>query len=63
MKMVKCLPEFDCFTVFLKNRNFISKIRISKVTDYATLNAGLLFTATFSFGIIFFKKYVFLEYK
>ena len=24
-------------TVFLKNRNFISKIRISKVTDYAAL--------------------------
>ena len=25
------------FTVFLKNRNFISKISISKVTDYAAL--------------------------
>ena len=25
------------FTVFLKNRNFISKIKISKVTDYAAL--------------------------
>ena len=25
------------FTVLLKNRNFISKIRISKVTDYAAL--------------------------
>ena len=25
------------FTVFLKNRNFISKIRLSKVTDYAAL--------------------------
>ena len=37
MKMVKCLPEFEYFTVFLKNRNFISKIRISKVTDYAAL--------------------------
>ena len=35
--MVKCLPEFEYFTVFLKNRNFISKIRISKVTDYAAL--------------------------
>ena len=35
--MVKCLPEFEYFTVFLKNRNFISKIRISKVTDYAGL--------------------------
>ena len=38
MKMVKCLPEFEYFTVFLKNRNFISKIRISKVTDYAVLS-------------------------
>ena len=38
MKMVKCLPEFEYFTVFLKNRNFISKIRISKVTDYAALS-------------------------
>ena len=37
MKIVKCLPEFEYFTVFLKNRNFISKIRISKVTDYAAL--------------------------
>ena len=37
MKMVNCLPEFEYFTVFLKNRNFFSKIRISKVTDYAAL--------------------------
>ena len=37
MKMVKCLPEFEYFTVFLKNGNFIFKIRISKVTDYAVL--------------------------
>ena len=52
--MVKCLPElvalticdfycilivFYCiFTVFLKNKNFISKIRRSKVTDYAALD-------------------------
>ena len=35
--MVKCLPEFEFFTVFLKNRNIISKIRRSKVTDYAAL--------------------------
>ena len=27
MKMEKCLPEFEDFTVFLKNRNFIAKIR------------------------------------
>ena len=31
--MVKCLPEFEYFTVLLKNRNFISKIKRSKVTD------------------------------
>ena len=42
MKMVKCLPEFEYFTVFLKNRNFISKIRISKVTDYAALTLSIL---------------------
>ena len=35
--MVKCLPEFEYFTVFLKNRNFIQKIERSKVTDYAAL--------------------------
>ena len=35
--MVKCLPEFEYFNVFLKNRNFISKIKRSKVTDYAAL--------------------------
>ena len=38
MKLVKCIPEFEFFTVFLKNRNIISKIKISKVTDdYAAL--------------------------
>ena len=36
--MVKYLPEFEDFTVFLKNRKFISKIRRSKVTDYAALS-------------------------
>ena len=35
--MVKCLPEFEYFTAFLKNKNFIYKIRRSKVTDYAAL--------------------------
>ena len=35
--MVKCLPEFEYFAAFLKNRNFVSKIRRSKVTDYAAL--------------------------
>ena len=35
--MVKCLPEFEYFTAFLKNKNIIFKIRRSKVTDYAAL--------------------------
>ena len=30
--------DFSIFTVFLKNRNIISKIKRSKVTDYAALN-------------------------
>ena len=36
--MVKCLPEFEYFYCILENRNFISKIRRSKVTDYAALS-------------------------
>ena len=36
--MVKCLHEFEYFTVFLKNKNIIFKIRRSKVTDYAALS-------------------------
>ena len=35
--MVNVYLNLSIFTVFLKNRNFISKIRISKVTDYAAL--------------------------
>ena len=30
---------FTYFTVFLKNRNIIFKMKISKVTDYAALNS------------------------
>ena len=37
--MVKCLPEFEYFTVFLKNKKNISNIRRSKFTDYAALMA------------------------
>ena len=40
--MVKCLPEFEYFTVFLKNKNIIFKIRRSKVTDYAALRYGTI---------------------
>ena len=32
--------NFSIYTVFSKNRNIISKIRRSKVTDYAALNVG-----------------------
>ena len=32
--MVKCLPEFEYFYCILEKRNFISKIRGSKFTDY-----------------------------
>ena len=39
--MVKCLPEFEDFTVLLNNRNFISKIKRSKVTDYAALKDSI----------------------
>ena len=38
MKIVKSLREFEYFTVFLKNRIFTSKIKKSKVTDYAALS-------------------------
>ena len=38
MKMVKGLPEFEHFTVFLKNIKFVSKIRRSKITNYAALS-------------------------
>ena len=32
--------NLSIFTVFLKNKNIIFKIRRSKVTDYAALNIG-----------------------
>ena len=50
--MVKCLPNLSIFTVFLKNRNFIFKIRISKVTDYAALDSKKL--NTFNIHVINF---------
>ena len=39
--MVKLLPEFEYFTVFLKNKNIIFKTRRSKVTDYAALTTNI----------------------
>ena len=38
--MVKCYLNLSIFTVFLKNKNTIFKIRRSKVTDYAPLKGG-----------------------
>ena len=35
--MINFLPNLRILTVFLKNRNFISKIKRSNVTDYAAL--------------------------
>ena len=40
--MVKTLPEFEYFTVFLNNKNFFSKMRILKVTDYAALKGPMV---------------------
>ena len=34
--------NLSIFNVFLKNRNFTSKIKRSKVTDYAALRAAIL---------------------
>ena len=42
MEIVKKLPKFEYFTVILKNRNIISKIRRSKDTDCAALNDNLI---------------------
>ena len=35
--MVNFLPEFEDFYCILENKKFISKIKRSKVTDYAAL--------------------------
>ena len=52
--MVKCLPEFEYFTVFLKNKNIIFKIRRSQVTDYAALkNRIFIFRPRYSLFYIF----------
>ena len=52
--MVKCLPEFEYFTVFMKNRNFISKIRRSKVTDSAALNVHIKLSSGIRCSILLF---------
>ena len=38
------MVNLSIFTVFLKNGNFISKIRISKVTEYAALTTNEAYT-------------------
>ena len=50
--MVKCLPEFEYFTVFLKNKNIIFKIRQSKVTDYAALSNVIFLCNSVQLGSI-----------
>ena len=35
--VISFIVNFSLFTVFLKKRNIISKIKFSKVTDYAAL--------------------------
>ena len=47
--MVKCLPEFEYFSVFLKNKNIIFKITRSKVTDYAALNDMLTLSQRYTY--------------
>ena len=51
------------FTVFLKNRNIISKIKISKVTDYAafSLSSGPV-ELYFQFYNYYKDKYMLLYY-
>ena len=57
--MVKCLPEFEYFYCVLKNKNIISKIRRSKVTDYAALNMKLFIYI----GILQVLKLEFLTFR
>ena len=58
--MVKCMPDF--FIVVLKKRNIISKIKRSKVTDYAALTPNLSFcqkyTSNNTAGVTFLEKAV-----
>ena len=58
--MVKCLPEFEYFTEFLKHRNFILKIKRSKVTDYAALKEAFAHMqyASISHALVHIKIYI-----
>ena len=42
--------------MFLKNRNIISKMKISKVTDYAALSADLYFHMDYNYSVGSFTK-------
>ena len=50
--------NFSIFTAFLKNRNIISKMKRSKVTDYAALRLGK--HTYFSKLFFFWKNYIIL---
>ena len=61
-KLLKYIPEFYFFAVVLKNRNiFFSKIKKSKVTDYAALKEQFFsFKETKSATMNIFRKKYFL---
>ena len=44
--MINVYLNLNIFTVFLKNKDIIFKIRRSKVTDYAALTAIYLYTCS-----------------
>ena len=57
--MVNVYLNLSIFTVFLKNKNIILKIRRSKVTDYAALNLNMYVWLRVIFGIRL-HPYIFL---
>ena len=57
--MVNVYLNLSIFTVFLKNRNFISKISRSKVTDYAALKQTFAHHAWASHRAIYTSTIVF----
>ena len=56
------LFNLSIFTVFLKNRNFISKIRRSKVTDYADYAALTKANNSLWKHLTFFSKHICREW-
>ena len=51
MKMVKVYLNLSIFAVILKNRKIISKIRRSKVTEYAALKVDAIKNITELYAI------------